>query len=250
MITMGLAVAIVTISSSSSSSTLAFPLHQPPPPTPTRPTPHSGCSTRLYSSFGRVNLDTVSDIGYQVTLVKPMGIVFGENRAPFKGVSIDQVTPDGPGDAAGLKVGDQLMAVNSKSVIGSDFDRALTMIQNAPAPVDLQLYRGTVKSLFTIVLNRRSDEDETDDENSSPDEPDEDDDEGMVSDDDIVFDENYESPVIMSAEEFGDDTISISGVATEAAKSVGNIFSPKGIGGFFGKMFPQETIQLEDKDGK
>ncbi len=240
MISTWLAAAIASIVTISS-STHAFQL---PPLAPVVVSVRPPYSIRLYG-VGRVNLDTVNDIGYQVTLQKPMGIVFGENRAPFKGLSIDQVTPDGHGDAAGLKIGDQLMAVNSKSVIGSDFDRVLTMIQNAPAPVELQLYRGTVKSLFTIVINRRSD----DDENSNPDEPD-DDDEGVVSDDDIVFDENYVSPVVMSAEEFGDDTISISGVANEAAKSVGNIFSPKGIGGFFGNMFPQETIQLEDKDGK
>jgi hypothetical protein len=111
--------------------------------------------------------------------------------------------------------------------------------------VELQLYRGTIKSLFTIVVNRRSDD-------YNPDSEEEDDfkEEGVISDDEIVFDENYESPVIMSAEDFGDDTISISGVAAGAAESIGNMFSPQTIGGFFGKMFPQETIQLEDKDGK
>lgn len=195
---------------------------------------------------GIVDLDTVSDIGYVVTIEKPIGVVFGENRAPFNGLSIDNVESESNGDIAGLKVGDQLMAVNNKSVIGYDFDRALSLIKSAPSPVELQLYRGTIKSLFSIVVNRRSDD-------YNPDAAQEDDDyeeEGVVSDDEIVFDESYESPVIMSADDFGDDTISISGVATDAAKSIGNIFSPQTIGGFFGKMFPQETIQLEDKDGK
>jgi PDZ domain len=200
--------------------------------------------SRLHG-VGIVDLDTVSDIGYIVTIEKPVGVVFGENRAPFKGLSIDNVESESNGDKAGLKVGDQLMAVNNKSVIGYDFDRALSLIKDAPSPVELQLYRGTIKSLFTIVVNRRSD-----DYNPDAEEEDEFEEEGVVSDDDIVFDENYESPVIMSAEDFGDDTISISGVATDAAKSIGNIFSPQTIGGFFGKMFPQETIQLEDKDGK
>ena len=203
-------------------------------------------ASRLFG-VGIVDLDTVSDIGYIVSIEKPIGVVFGENRAPFKGLSIDNVESDSNGDNAGLKVGDQLMAVNQKSVIGYDFDRALSLIKNAPSPVELQLYRGTIKSLFTIVINRRSDDYNPDAEEDD----DADADEDALSDDElVVFDENYESPVVMSAEEFGDDTISISGVATDAAKSIGNIFSPNQIGGFFGKMFPQETIQLEDKDGK
>ena len=201
-------------------------------------------STRLFG-VGIVDLDTVSDIGYDVSIEKPIGVVFGENRAPFKGLSIDNVESDSNGDIAGLKVGDQLMAVNNKSVIGYDFDRALSLIKGSSSPVELKLYRGTIKSLFTIVVNRRSD-----DYNPDAEEEDDYEEEGDVSDDDMVFDESYESPVIMSAEDFGDDTISISGVATEAAKSIGNIFSPQKIGGFIGKMFPQETIQLEDKDGK
>ena len=204
------------------------------------PTPSS---SRLFG-VGIVDLDTISDIGYVVSIEKPIGVVFGENREPFKGLSIDNVESESNGDVAGLKVGDQLMAVNQKSVIGYDFDRALSVLKNAPSPVELQLYRGTIKSLFTIVINRRSDD-------YNPDaEEDDYEDEDALSDEEIVFDENYESPVIMSAEEFGDDTISISGVATDTAKSIGNVFSPEKIGGFFGKMFTQETIQLEDKDGK
>jgi hypothetical protein len=194
---------------------------------------------------GIVDLNTISDIGYVVMVEKPIGVVFGENRAPFKGLSIDSVESGSNGDITGLKVGDQLMAVNNKSVIGYDFDRALSLIKDAPSPVELQLYRGTIKSLFTIVINRRSDDYDPDSEQEDDYEE-----EGVVSDDEIVFDEDYESPVVMSAEDFGDDTISISGAAASAAESIGNIFSPQSIGGFFGKMFPQETIQLEDKDGK
>ena len=66
----------------------------------------------------------------------------------------------------------------------------------------------------------------------------------------MIFDENYISPVVMSVDDFGDDTISVSQVASDAAKNIGTILSPTTIGGFFGKMFSQETIQLDDKDGK
>lgn len=189
--------------------------------------------------FAGVDLETVADIGYIVQVEKPLGVVFGENRAPFNGLSIDVVQEESNGATAGLRTGDQLMAVNGKSVIGSDFDKAMTLLKDAASPVELQLYRGTLQSLFTIVLNRRGDD-------YVPEEESEVEEEGEQ----VVFDETYESPVIMSAEEFGDDTISVSKVAKETAESIGTIFSPKTIGGFFGQMFSQETIQLEDKDGK
>jgi PDZ domain len=194
-------------------------------------------TTTLHGAAGAVDLDTLSDIGYVVEVEKPMGVVFGENRAPFGGLSIDSVEEGTNGATAGLRVGDQLMAVNGKSVIGADFDNSMSLLKDSPSPLALQVYRGTIKSLFTIVLNRRGDEFVPEEEESE------------VTDE-VVFDENYESPVIMSAEEFVDDTISVSQVASDAAKNIGNVFSPTTIGGFFGKMFPQETIQLEDKDGK
>ena len=182
-----------------------------------------------------VDLETLSDIGYFVSVKKPLGVVFGENRAPFYGLVVDAVDADAPGAAAGLRVGDQLMAVAGQSVLGQDFEAALGRLQQAASPVELQLYRGTATSLYTIVVNRRGEdfvEEEEDDEVA------------------IVFDESYESPVIMTAEELGDDTISVSQVAKETAATIGTMLSPKSIGGFFGQMFSQETIQLEDKDGK
>jgi PDZ domain len=184
-----------------------------------------------------VDLETVADIGYIVLLEKPLGVVFGENRAPFNGLSVDVVQEESNGASAGLRTGDQLMAVNGQSVIGSDFDKAMSLLKDSASPVELQLYRGTLQSLFTIVLNRRGDDYVPEEESEEESEQ-------------IVFNESYESPVIMTAEEFGDDTISVSQVAKETAESIGTIFSPKAIGGFFGQMFSQETIQLEDKDGK
>lgn len=186
-----------------------------------------------------VDMDTISDIGYTASVAKPLGVVFGENRAPFSGLSVDDVEDGMNGGVAGLKIGDQLLAVNGESLIGKDFDTAMTKLKDTPSPMELKLYRGSVSSLFTIVSNRRGAdfvEEEGDDETEE-----------------IVFDENYESPVVMSAEDFGDDTISVSALAGDAAKSIGNIFGGGGgdkKGGFFGGMFSQETIQLEDKDGK
>jgi PDZ domain len=194
--------------------------------------PHS----RNSAHSAGVDLETVADIGYIVQVEKPLGVVFGENRAPFNGLSIDVVEEGASGATAGLRAGDQLMAVNGQSVIGSDFDKAMALLKESTSPVELQLYRGTLQSLFTIVLNRRGDDYVPEEESAEEDQ--------------VIFDESYESPVIMTAEEFDDDTISVSQVAQETAASIGTIFSPKAIGGFFGQMFSQETIQLEDKDGK
>lgn len=200
---------------------------------PTPPSLLHRCTARAAG----LDLETVADIGYIVQVEKPLGIVFGENRAPFNGLCVDVVQEGAHGATAGLRTGDQLMGVNGQAVIGSDFDKTMTLLRESASPVQLQLYRGTLQSLFTIVLNRRGDDYEEESEDVADEAP-------------VVFDESYESPVIMSADEFADDTISVSQVAKKTAESIGTIFSPQAIGGFFGQMFTQETIQLEDKDGK
>jgi hypothetical protein len=183
----------------------------------------------------RVDLGTLSDIGYEVTVDKPLGVVFGENRAPFNGLVVDSIQEGSNGEAAGFKVGDQLMAVNGQSVIGVDFDDAMDALKNAESPVELRLYKGLVSALFTIVMNRRGEDDD-----------DLFDDSGDVEADEVVFDESYETPVVMSFDDDdGDDKISISAAAGDAVKGLGNMF-----GKSFGSMFSQETIQMDDKDGK
>lgn len=176
----------------------------------------------------KVDLDTIADIGYTVSASKPLGVVFGENKYPYSGLVVDDVELVSLGGQVGLRVGDQLLAVNGQSVIGGDFDSVMDTLRNAPSPMELRLYRGTVSSLFSIVMNRRGENAEEEEEEVE----------------EIIMDENYESPVTVSAEDYAeDDTISVSEVAGEAVKSIGNISK-----GLFGGMFSKETIQLEGDD--
>jgi PDZ domain len=179
----------------------------------------------------RVKMDTISDVGYEATVEKPLGVVFGENRSPFNGLCIDSIAEGSNGEQAGMKVGDQLLAVNGQSVIGEDFDTAMDALRSAESPVELRLYKGLVSTLFTIVMNRGSDDDDDFEEETS---------------EEVVFDESYESPVVMTFDDDNDnDKISVSAVAGEAVKNLGQMF-----GKSFSSMFSQETIQLEEKDGK
>lgn len=175
-------------------------------------------------------LENLEDIGYRATIAKPLGVVFGENRAPFSGLSVDEVSDGLNGDSSGMRIGDQLLAVNGQSVIGAAFDSAMTLLRNAESPMELRLYRGTISSLFTIVMNRRGEDFFTADENDDIDE--------------VIFDETYESPVVVSLDDYvgdEDSNFSISELAGGAAKNIGTMFSG---------MFSKETIQLDDKDGK
>merc|ERR1719162_982883 len=55
---------------------------------------------------------------YEVEVPKPMGVVFGENPDPYFGLVVDDVSEGMNGGIAGLRVGDQLLAVNEKVVAG------------------------------------------------------------------------------------------------------------------------------------
>lgn len=197
---------------------------------PTGPTVLSRAIIRVGAM--KIDLETISDVGYQATVEKPMGVVFGENRAPFNGLCIDTLEDGSNAAAAGLKVGDQLLAVNGQSVIGVDFDDAMDVLRSAESPLELRLYKGLVSSLFSIVMNRRGDDADDDSEEDDADE--------------VVFDESYETPVVMTFDDDdSDDKISVSAVAGDAVKNLGQMF-----GNSFSGMFSKETIQLDDKDGK
>jgi hypothetical protein len=72
------------------------------------------------------------------------------------------------------------------------------------------------------------------------------DDSGDKEADEVVFDESYETPVVMSFDDDdGGDKISISAAAGDAVKGWGKMFCNS-----FGSIFSQETIQMDDKDGK
>jgi len=191
-------------------------------------------SPSLLFATKKVDLDTIADVTATVTATKPLGVVFGENSSPYFGLSVDDVEPGLNGAVAGLRQGDQLLAIDGASVIGADFDSAMELLKSSPSsgPLELTIYRGPISALFTILMNRKGDSNDVEEEEDEA---------------DFVMDENYESPVVMTAEDYEggteDDSISVSEVAGKTAKA---------FGGMFGGMFaiPKETIQLEGDDAE
>eukprot|EP00542_Grammatophora_oceanica_P013599 CAMPEP_0194047546 /NCGR_PEP_ID=MMETSP0009_2-20130614/25030_1 /TAXON_ID=210454 /ORGANISM="Grammatophora oceanica, Strain CCMP 410" /LENGTH=264 /DNA_ID=CAMNT_0038693203 /DNA_START=8 /DNA_END=802 /DNA_ORIENTATION=+ len=190
-------------------------------------------------------------IGYSATVPKPLGVVFGENEAPFSGLALDDVEPGLNGGKAGLRTGDQLLAVNGENVVGQDFDTVMEKLRSAEGTLDLTMFRGNVKSLYVILDNMGSAMDGTSEA------------EGDVSDEPVVLDENYETPVVIDVSEFEDKPLSL-GDVFKAAKKVGQMLTEeteeekaaaearkkqqneKKSGGFLGGLFGGgETIQLD-----
>ena len=197
----------------------------------------------------------LDDIGYRVAVEKPLGVIFGENDVPYKGLVLDDIEPGLNGGAAGLRVGDQLLSVNGQSVVGADFDSVMNMLVSAEGVLELQLYRGNVRTLYTIMNNMRSD---------TTGATEQDDDEEDVEA--VVMDENYESPVVINVEDYEDKPLT-PGDVVNAFKNLGTILmseesgsgdsdgsapkeeKKKSGGGLFGGMFGGgETIQLEGED--
>ncbi|CAB9501873.1 expressed unknown protein [Seminavis robusta] len=131
---------------------------------------------RSTSLFG-IAVDDIEDVGYYAKIKKPLGVVFGENKEPYLGLRVDDVELGSAGGAAGLRVGDQLMAVNDVVVIGNSFDEAMGLLQSSPAKMTLLLYRGSVRDVYNI-LNKRGIEADSD-----------------GGEEEVIMDENYESPV-------------------------------------------------------
>jgi hypothetical protein len=186
-------------------------------------------------------------ISYSVTVPKPLGIVFGENPEPYFGLVVDDVSEGMNGGKAGLRVGDQLLAVNGDVVVGKGFDVVIDVLQQESVVLDLLLYRGPVRQLFTVLGNQLQDgesiqdDDDVDDDGSLP----------------IIMDENYESPVQVEVKEEKPLT---PGDFIKAFGKLGNMMAdslrpdetpvsaPKKNTVFFG--FGAESIQLDGVDAK
>ena len=127
-------------------------------------------------------------VSYEVTVPKPLGVVFGENRDPFFGLSVDALTEGMNGAQNGLRLNDQLLAVNERVVIGAQFDDVMYLLQNSDRDtLDLLFYRGPIGQLYTILSNQEllqylDDEDDYGEEA-------------------VVMDENYVSPVKIEVKE-------------------------------------------------
>jgi hypothetical protein len=195
-----------------------------------------GASKTVCEASVSASAETIASIGYTVSVNKPLGVVFGENRGPFFGLVIDDVEAGQNGGKAGLRVGDQLLAIDGNPVIGNDFDSAMTLLKESPDPLELDLYRGNVNQLYTILMNQQE---------LGGDAIEEEDDE------EIIMDDSYESPVQIDVSQYEDQSLSES--AGDVVKNVGKFFGggddKKEKKGLFGGMFSKETIQLEGDDG-
>lgn len=196
-----------------------------------RTTPASASSSAVFA----IDIDDIEDVGYYTSVQKPLGVVFGENAEPYLGLKVDDIELGSSGSSSGLRVGDQLMAVNGEVLIGGSFDACMATLQASPAKMKLLMYRGNVKNLYTIIDNRNLD---------------------IVDDDDgseaVVMDENYESPVRIEVKEPEKlDLMKVFNKLTEKKESPAATPAPKkepkkSGGGLFG-MFG-ESVQLEGDD--
>ena len=75
-------------------------------------------ATRSSFRLRAVEYDQVFEVGYSVSVQKPLGIIFGENPDPYFGLVVDDVSEGLNGGMAGLRVGDQLLAIDGEVVVG------------------------------------------------------------------------------------------------------------------------------------
>ena len=82
-----------------------------------------------------------------VAVPTPIGIIFGKNPEPIFGLVVDDVTEGLSGGRAGLRVGDQLLAVGNQVAVGKDFNSVMETLQDGPSTLSLVMYRsGTQQS--------------------------------------------------------------------------------------------------------
>lgn len=189
----------------------------------------------------------VEDIGFYVDVTKPLGVVFGENPEPYFGLVVDDLEFGSNGAKAGLRVGDNLVSIDGKLVIGQDFDSVMELLRNAEGTFELQLYRGTARMLYDSMPDNTLDESSDDSE-------------------EIIMDETYEAPTI-DLSQYEKKPLTAEGVLrafTKIGKNLGELLTEddsvvqsqtkekteeKKGGGIFG-IFSQETIQLEGEESR
>jgi len=207
----------------------------------------SSFSTALSAALTYDNLVERVD-HYEVAIPKPLGVVFGENPDPYFGLVVDDVSEGLNGGKAGLRVGDQLLAVNENVVVGKDFDNVMGLLQNEPATLRLIMYRGPVRQLFTVLSNQLGDDESIYDEEDEYEESEA-----------VIMDENYESPVRIEVKEEKPLTAgdvfkaigklgSMLGETMAADPNEGAPPAPKKNTGFFG--MGGDTVQLDGNEAR
>jgi hypothetical protein len=175
----------------------------------------------------------VASVGYVIKVSKPLGMILGENEG-IGGVVVEDVEFGRNGAVAGIRAGDQLVSVNNDIVMGDAFETVMGLLKNGDDPLELRLFRGPVEDLYQTVFK-------TDDLDSL-----------IVEDEEVIIDENYESPVVVAINE-DDDRPLTAGDVMNALKKMSGMTDAKNTGekkkgGFFGGMFSGETVQLDGDD--
>jgi len=96
-------------------------------------------------------VDSMDATNYiEVSLSKPMGIVFEENDEETGGIFVQALTDGGSAAVNGnIKIGDQLVSVGQSKVSGMAFDVALgTIVDSVADPVSLLIFRGTADQFY------------------------------------------------------------------------------------------------------
>lgn len=89
---------------------------------------------------------------------KPViGVILGEETG--EGVDLVGVSPDGPAEAAGIKAGDVLVAINGKALVGAEDARAVVFetMESVEAgdTVELEVERDGARESFAVVAEVR-----------------------------------------------------------------------------------------------
>lgn len=196
------------------------------------------------------NID-VEDIGFYVDVAKPLGIVFGENPEPYFGLVVDDLELGSNGAKSGLRVGDNLVSIDGRVVIGQDFDTVMDLLRDAEGVFELQLYRGTARMLYDSMPDNTL-EDVLGDADSE----------------EVIMDENYEAPTI-DISVYEKKPLTAEGVLrafTKIGKNLGELLTEdnsgveeqtnekteeKKGGGLFGMFASKdELIQLDGEDSR
>lgn len=211
--------------------------------------PPTTTHSSIISSRNMIPYENLQEIGFSASVNKPLGVVFGENKFPLLGLVVDDVEPGLNGGAAGLREGDQLLAVNGVSTVGGDFDSVMSTLRDSPDPMELLIFRGSAGDLYGIteILTEKYVG-------------------NLEEEEEIVMDENYESPVQIEVTEVEDEEpLTVGEVFGALGKLAGNAIKDatenkaeasgenqgekKGLfGGLFGGGGGGETIQLEGND--
>jgi serine protease Do len=111
----------------------------------------SGVVRRIYEQLRKHGHVHREEIGAAVQTITPT-LAAGLGLPQDYGVIVSDVTPKGPAEGAGLKVQDIILTLNGKPVINvPQFDAAF-QLREAPAPLQLEVVRGSEKISLQVPV--------------------------------------------------------------------------------------------------